>query len=395
MKVALFSSGSGSRGGGEIYLSLLAEGLHILGHEVHAVVPCCTPMDELAESLKPFARVDRIDIRPTYERPMRNIAAMMDRAQQATIAARIEDIAPDIVHLNQQVTEDALDFLAAARRTGRPWVSTLHMGHSARALGAKFGSLRDAVTGAAIRRPGGDFITISQASGEQLTARFGKPWARERLHIIYNGVRVPDPETLARTRRDARAEWGVAPDELVFGMVGRIAEQKNPLGFVDYVAPLLREGLRVRLVWIGDGDMRAELEAHARKVAPGARLHIDGWRDDANQRMAGLDVFVLPSKFEGLPLALQEAMHAGLAIISISTDGTPEAVRHDETGLLCATPAEWADAMSRIARDPALRARLSATARHYARERYSQMAMSRATERVYLKLLEKKTRNAA
>src|SRR5688500_13592822 len=100
LKVALLSSGSGSRGGGEIYLSFLAEGLATLGHEVHALVPGSRRMDELAANLSSHAVVARLDVRATYERRFRSIGAVLDRQQQNAVTRRIAELAPDIIHVN-------------------------------------------------------------------------------------------------------------------------------------------------------------------------------------------------------------------------------------------------------------------------------------------------------
>lgn len=378
VRVALVSSGSGSRGGGEIYLTFLAEGLAAMGHQVQALVPDHGRMDELAGRLAQVAEVQRYPFRATYDRKLRPLGAWLDRGQQRDLAARFARLAPDLLHVNQQVAEDGLDLVRAAAASGVPWLSTIHVGRSAEALGARLGSLRDSVTARVLRGASGDHIAVCAAARDQLADRLGPG---PRLHVVHNGVPVPDPADLAAARAEARSDWGVAEGEVVVGTVGRIEEQKDPVAFVGHIAPVAA-GTPLRAVWVGDGALRRVLETCAAVSGP-LPLTIDGWRADAARRLAGLDVFVLPSRFEGLPLALLEAMHAGLPVVARPTDGVAEAIRDGETGFLCASPGDWQTALGKLTRDVGLRAQMGAAARAEAAARFSTVAMARATAELY------------
>lgn len=383
MRVALVSSGSGSRGGGEIHLKFLADGLTQRGCEVHAVIPNAARMDELADSLTPAARVIRLPMTATYERRLRNIGAYFDGDQQARLAAALSGVAPDVIHVNQQVAEDGLDFVAGADRTGLPWISTIHIARTARSLGARSGRLRDALTTRALRRPGAVYVTVSQASQSQLNTRFSTARVKPRVIVAHNGVPVPEPSALAAAREIARREWGIADGEIVVGAVGRIEAQKNPLALVQHARPLLAAGYAFRLVWIGDGQLRSELEAAAARLLGPHRIVVDGWRSDAAMRMAGFDIFALPSLYEGLPLALLEAMHAGLPIIATLTDGTPEAIDHGVSGLLCSSGDEFRGELRRLVENSELRKSLGQAARDVARQKFSTAAMAERLLDIY------------
>lgn len=383
MRIALVSSGSGSRGGGEIYLKFLAEGLTQRGCEVHAVIPAAARMDELAESLASVARVIRLPMTATYERRLRNIGAYFDADQQARLAAALKEVAPDVIHVNQQVAEDGLDLVAGADRSGLPWLSTIHIAHTARSLGARSGLLRDTVTTRALRRPGAVYVTVSRASQIQLNARFASSHSKPRVLVVHNGVPVPDPLDLTAAREVARREWGIADGEIVIGAVGRIEAQKNPLALVENACPLTAAGHPIRLVWIGDGQLRKELEETAKRLLGPGRLIIDGWRHDAATRMAGFDIFALPSLFEGLPLALLEAMHAGSPIIATRTDGTPEAIDHGVSGLLCTSSDEFRSGLRRLVENAELREKFARAARDAARQKFSTAAMAGRLLEIY------------
>ncbi len=377
------SSGSGSRGGGEVYLRFLANGLAKHGCEVHAIIPSAARMDELAASLAPDAQVTRLPVTATYERRLRNIGAIFDAGQQARVAAALAAVRPDVVHVNQQVAEDGLDFVRAAERSGIPWVSTIHIGHSAHALGARWGRLRDLVTTKALGRLGSVYVTVSEASRGQLASRFSKNAAKPDILVVHNGVPVPEPLALVAARKSARHDWGIANGEIVVGAVGRIEAQKNPLALIDHLESLATYAQTVRLVWIGDGQLRDELEREATARLGRHRLIVDGWRNDAATRMAGFDIFALPSIYEGLPLALLEAMHAGLPIVATRTDGMPEAIEHGVSGLLCSSGDEFQRSLKRLLRDAELRNALGGSARDAAQQRFSCTVMAARLMKIY------------
>lgn len=382
MRVALISSGSGSRGGGEIYLCLLAQGLKDLGHTVIALIPEAQRMDELSAQMAPIADVRRFPFVATYERKARCLGAMLDRRQQSQLQSLITETQADIIHVNQQVSEDGLDLLLAADRAETPWVSTIHVGWGAVQLGAQFGRARDIVSNRTLRRLNGVHIAVSGASQVQLQQRLRLD--DDYIRVALNGVLSHPPDVFSAARTAARSDWQVDDDqEVVVGAVGRIEAQKDPIAFIDYFAAAASAEAPIRLVWIGDGSMRGALERHASNYADRLSLTVDGWREDAGQRLAGFDIFALPSKFEGLPLALLEAMHAGLPVIANDADGIAEAITSQETGYLCASPEDWNHAAKELISRPEVRARVGAAARAKARANFSIASMAKATEEIY------------
>src|SRR5262245_43393475 len=120
MRVLLVSSGSGARGGGEIFLRYLGEGLAERGHEVIVWIPMHPRMNELAESCARFARVVRADYRNTYDYPTRSLATCFNWRVSRRVASEWEALRPDVVHINKQNLEDGLDLLRAARQSSLP-----------------------------------------------------------------------------------------------------------------------------------------------------------------------------------------------------------------------------------------------------------------------------------
>src|SRR5262249_49495032 len=107
MKILLVSSSSGSTGGGENYLHYLAVGLARLGHRVQAICSTAPAMDKLAENLGRVGEVRRVKFINTYQRPARSLGAALDFEQQLRLRRTFQECRPDVLHINQQVAEDA------------------------------------------------------------------------------------------------------------------------------------------------------------------------------------------------------------------------------------------------------------------------------------------------
>lgn len=376
------SSGSGSRGGGELYLVRLAEGLRRIGHDVISFVPDAVNMNELAEALSQWSDVTRFPFRTCYERPTRCLGALLDKAQISLLTNLFTTIEADVIHINQQVAEDGLDLVKAAERTQKPWVSTIHVGLSAKALGARMGRLRDAATVRTLTQIRGRHIAVSEASRFQLKQRLGAG-AGVHLHVVYNGVDTASHQKYAAAREVARREWMVREGDIVIGNVGRIEAQKDPLSLLEYIACSIPTDHRIRVVWIGDGSLRDELEARAASLKGRVTLVIDGWRHDAAVRLAGFDLFAMPSRFEGLPFALLEAMHAGVPVIASNTDGIEEAIQDGRTGFLCNAAGDWKHALTRLALDVELRSSMGHAGRQLAKQKFSLESLASGTAEVY------------
>jgi glycosyltransferase involved in cell wall biosynthesis len=381
MKVLLVSSSSGSRGGGEIYLYYLAAGLARLSHRVVALCGDRPRMDELAQRLAQFAEVRRVALLHTYERPARSLGAVIDTRGQRRFGDLFRSIAPDVVHINQQVAEDGLDLLLAAQNSGIPFLSTIHITYSASLLGARFGRVRDAVAGNILRRVGGTHIVVANRAQLDLLNRFSFLHAGQ-VAVVPNGVLSPPS---CASRDATRVRWGVAGGDVLLGSVGRLEAQKAPNFALRTVAALTTQGLPVRYVWIGDGPLRREFEEQARRLGIADRVRVDGWRGDISGCLQALDVFLMPSQFEGLPLALLEAMCAGLCCCVSDIDGMAEAIEHGKTGFVCPIGDfdAWVRQTAAVVANPALRAEIGSRAREVARSRFSVERMAADTVKVY------------
>jgi glycosyltransferase involved in cell wall biosynthesis len=173
------------------------------------------------------------------------------------------------------------------------------------------------------------FVAVSDTTAEQ--ARTQHDTSPERLHTIPNGIRLdryaPDPEARAAARVDL--DLG---DAWVVGTVGRLDEVKNQAMLVRAMAPILSS--RVRLVIIGEGDARPDIEAAIAELPEPQWVVMTGRRMDVPRLIHAFDVFALSSKTEGLPLVVPEAMAAGLPIVATGVGGLPSVIDDQVTGLI-------------------------------------------------------------
>ncbi|HKE01314.1 MAG TPA: glycosyltransferase [Planctomycetota bacterium] len=174
-------------------------------------------------------------------------------------------------------------------------------------------------------------VAVSHATADELEAA-GIPG--EKVRVIEPVVDL-EPY-LAVDARDGslRRELGVADDELLVGLVGRLVPIKDPAAFVEAAAIVAKAHARARFVIVGDGPLAGELRelAAARGLAP--RLALAGARVDMPRVYSDLDVVASSSRREGMPVALLEASAAARPIVATRVGGTPEIVAEQRSGFL-------------------------------------------------------------
>jgi glycosyltransferase involved in cell wall biosynthesis len=152
---------------------------------------------------------------------------------------------------------------------------------------------------------------------------------------------------------------------------------------------ILRQQPDARFLVVGDGPLREELEAQAKELDLFPALIFTGMRKDISTIMAALDVLVLSSLWEGLPVILLEAMAAARPVVSTAVDGVRSVVLPDESALLVNTgsPSSLADACVKLARDPALRQKMGSSGLKRVSDFYSLDAMIDRISKLYIELL--------
>ncbi|MCW5965652.1 MAG: glycosyltransferase, partial [Bryobacterales bacterium] len=208
------------------------------------------------------------------------------------------------------------------------------------------------------------------AVGEQVAASFREMYGFAPAATIRNGI-----DTARFRQSEAAAAWkssqGFGPTDKLAVSVARLEPQKNPLGLISAFAQAFPDGSGWHLLLAGDGTLRHEATVHAEALGLGNRVRFLGAQSDVAPILAASDMFVLASDWEGTPLAVMEAVAAGLPVVATNVGGLPEVVEDGESGILVA-PGDMealAAAMRSLSTDStrleAFRAAARARAYHY------------------------------
>jgi glycosyltransferase involved in cell wall biosynthesis len=376
MRILLVSSGSGSRGGGEIFLDYLGQGLAERKHEVLMWIPAHPRMDHLSESCARFARVIRSEYRNTYDRKTRSLSTCFNWGLSRRVAREWADLAPDVVHLNKQNLEDGLDLLRASRSSGSPSVCTIHLTQSGRYLGARAPALRDWLSRRALSSYQGVLVTVQEARRKELNDFVGEG---VRTRTIYNGVPLADESSLDRVRKAKRAELGLAQDDFLVLGVGRLVEQKRPFRFLDIARELHHRLPAARFLWVGDGELFSRWSERVKREGLESVVSCAGWQSETLPFLAAADLLLHVAAYEGLPLAILEAMSAGLPCALTRELATEVPMFDEETVLILDEVSALAEAL----RDRSRLRQIASRARRLAESRFSLRAMAESYEKLY------------
>jgi glycosyltransferase involved in cell wall biosynthesis len=207
------------------------------------------------------------------------------------------------------------------------------------------------------------------------------------VRVIPNGVPfAPAVRSAARVRRS----WNVPEDAPVVGVVAGLKPVKNHALLLDAAVGLIPRFPGLVLVFAGDGPLRAELEARARRLGLDDSLRLLGFRSDLSEVYAGLDVVALTSDSEGMPLALVEAMAAARPVVASRVGGVPEVVVDGVTGIVfpAGDREALAGALAGLLADPERRRAMGEAGRRRYEERYTLERMAAAYASLYHRALE-------
>ncbi len=295
----------------------------------------------------------------------------------------LRDAGPfDVANLHQHVPGVGRAFLEGARRAGIPLLMRTEqlprfpphdrLTLNIRRLGLRIARSRlAAITDAA--------IVVSEAGRAALAAR-GEPAAR------ITSIPTAFCEAAFRTppdRATVRAALGLPIDATVVGFLASLTEQKQPGLFLDAAARLIADGCKAIFVLGGDGPQASTIR---RRIAElGSQVREIGHRRDLPEVLSALDVFVLPSLWEGMPLTVLEAMRAGAAVVASDVDGTSEVIRDRVTGRLVpkADAAALTEAIRDLVNDPASRRRMADAGMQHVTGRFDASSLAQRTEDLY------------
>lgn len=309
------------------------------------------------------------------------------------VTQAVRELAIDIIHTH--LTESTLIGVLAARRAGNvPVCATLHniILHNTRGrLSPRQWLMQTAIDNVFSRAD--RIVAVSEEVAQAAQRHTRIP--RERIVTIPNGV---DP---ARFRYNGdrivlRQTLNLPPERTVAVTVGRLTRQKGYPHLLAALALIPTEKRPVTLV-VGDGPDRVALESQAAALGLADDVRFLGNRRDVPALLAAADLFVLSSLWEGLPLALLEAMAAGLPAVVTAVGGNVEVVEHGKSGILVPAADEQAlaEVLSSVMHDPLQRERIGKAAREQFEQRYSLRSFIEAHERLYEELVSERPSHSA
>ncbi len=218
-------------------------------------------------------------------------------------------------------------------------------------------------------------VAVSEAVRQTLIAR---GFSSSKLRLIHNGVAAE-----RFTRRETASS-----DVFRIGAIGRLAPEKNLARLIEAVAVLAEQG-NVHCSIAGEGPLRASLEKLIKEKGLVGRVELVGRINDVPTFMSKLDAFVLPSLWEGMPLALLEAGAAGLPCVASDIPGVQEVISDGETGLLIdpQSSAAIAQSLERLRRSPEDCHRFGKALRQHVTSSFSVSWMAEAYEKLYREIL--------
>ncbi|MEO8288304.1 MAG: glycosyltransferase [Chloroflexota bacterium] len=236
-----------------------------------------------------------------------------------------------------------------------------------------------------------DRILVPSSASKTLVREMERIPAR-RIDVLYNGV---DTAQFAQeySREEVRAELGIDPGATVIGIVGRLSEEKGGVdNLIRAVGRLHVANPDLRLLIVGDGPLRSSLETVAAAGAAPGVVHFAGTRTDVARLLGAMDMFVLPSLNEALPIVLLEAMAAGLPVVATGVGGVPEIVEDGKTGLLVPPGDQQAlqAAIARLLDNPLLGKQLAAAGKANIALNFTIEKMVERLESLYDSLLTRK-----
>lgn len=392
-RVLYISTSQGDCGGGEYYLTLLAQaGVSEGLFQPEVLMDARSGMDRWAAMLgRAGVNVHRAPIRNLFDYRTRSLGCRLDPRNKKLYRNWIEKLSPDLVHVNQQNLEDGLDVVSAACAVlpGQV-VGTIHNAQPIRAIVSHGRRVRDWWATRFHERTAYHRIFVSNASRrsfEQVVPSYDG-WN----HVVWNGVSEVSPTDAPDMRSHARKAFGLGETVRVVGFAGRLTRQKNvalALSAFSKVAGTLADE-SIFLV-AGDGEDRPELQAIAGRLGIEGRVRWLGYlRDrDLETFYRSLDLMVLPSRWEGFPLVLIEAQLRGIPVLASAVDGNVEALDFGRSGFLLSPDDEsaWVRALETFLSNPTLCREYGARGQAFARRALTSAVMAHNTNAVYEKVL--------
>lgn len=234
------------------------------------------------------------------------------------------------------------------------------------------------------------FIIVSDALKEKLIVTHHVP--ERKIETIYNGIELQKYHMYNsdKSSQKMRREIGIADKELLVGTIGRIVWGKGFEYLLKSIPEIIKTLPQSKILIVGDGPLRAEMEALGERLKIGKNIIFTGFRSDIKEILSALDLLIIPSLSEGFPMVTLEAMAMAKPIIATNIDGIAEQITDGVDGILVPPkdPSALAKAAIQVLNDKKLAVTIGLSARKRVEQEFSVEKMVVETEKVYLSLLK-------
>ncbi|MBS1745946.1 MAG: glycosyltransferase [Bacteroidetes bacterium] len=209
--------------------------------------------------------------------------------------------------------------------------------------------------------------------------------------VIHNGIDLKKFDPNSNERKNLRAELNIAHDAIVVCFIGRMTQQKDPLGLISAFKQLVETNPKAILLMVGDGELKEEAIQLANEYGIERSIVFENFRSDIPDILYSADIYCLPSLWEGFPIGLLEAMAMGKPVVATKVDGSVEIIENGKNGILVAPQKkqELIEAINNLIRDKDSRKKLGTAARQTIINEFDVCTMTKKIEDVYTKVLSK------
>lgn len=336
MKI-LFITPSLLRGGAEEYLLTIASEAARRGYKAYAVFPRTKKTLSLIEDCKR----NNISYYPLFVRRAEQGQSKVERffrnyvQQFLKVLLLFVKIKPDVAHISLGWPGVGFGIIMACGLLKLPTVVTFQLIDNV----LLFSKNRlKAYKWARSRKQ--QWVAVSENNRLLVSRTFNIP--KDEIRLIYNGCKIESSFSeialgkVESLRNEVRRELSIPENSKILLTVGRLSKQKGYEDIIPIIPEIVREFPKAAFVWVGEGELMEQLTAKVKQASMAEKVLLLGLRKDAARLMRASDIFLFPTRFEGMPFVLFEAMVHGLPIVSSDASGIPEVIKSGEHGLLFA-----------------------------------------------------------
>src|ERR1700678_1992401 len=289
----------------------------------------------------------------------------------------VEDENIEILHCHEP--KSRLYGAIVSRMTGIPVVATHHL-WTGQNLRTRLVELIDAVVLHACDK----VIAVSTSVAESMRRAHV---SSRRIEVIPNGIDLSSFRDELQTD-ELRASLGIPAGLPVIGAVGRLDMQKAHERLIEAAKEITDAGQDAVYIIAGEGVERPRLESLVRDLGLSGKVLLPGYQSDIRRYLAMMDVFVLPSRREGTPMALLEAMAMSKPVVATAVGGVPDVLNDGIDGIMLPeNGVGLSDALSKLLRDPAFALQIARAGRRRVENEFSSVRMARRYEELYRRCL--------